>query len=110
MKSGPDQNCGMQDCARKCYIYPVGSYEPTGTLYVSVTWHHIVETQAKTETVTHTYESHSTLGTSDTKLVVSELYARVSLPMRSIECSKCLREVLYTYIVGSLTNTVMCGH
>ena len=29
---------------RKCYIYPVGSYEPTGTLYVSVTWHRIVET------------------------------------------------------------------
>ena len=29
---------------RKCYVYPVGSYEPTGTLYVSVSWHHIVET------------------------------------------------------------------
>ena len=29
---------------RKCYVYPVGSYEPTGTLYVSVSWHRIVET------------------------------------------------------------------
>jgi len=34
--------------------------------------------------------------------VVSEWYARVSLPMRSIECSRCLREVLYTYILGFL--------
>ena len=43
----------------------------------------------------------------DTKLVVSEWYARVSLPMRSIECSRCLREVLYTYILGFLTNNGM---
>ena len=46
----------------------------------------------------------STLGTSHTKLMVSEWYARVSLPMRSIECSRCLREVLYTYILGFLTS------
>ena len=45
--------------------------------------------------------------TSHTKLVVSEWYARVSLPMRSIECSRCLREVLYTYILGFLTNNGM---
>ena len=39
--------------------------------------------------------------------MVSEWYARVSLPMRSIECSRCLREVLYTYILGVLTNNGM---
>ena len=44
----------------------------------------------------------TTLGTSHTKLVVSEWYARVSLPMRSMECSRCLREVLYTYILDFL--------
>ena len=43
----------------------------------------------------------------DTKLVVIEWYARVSLPMRSIECSRCLSEVLYTYILGFLTNNGM---
>jgi hypothetical protein len=48
-----------------------------------------------------------TLGPSHTKLVVSEWYERVSLPIRSMECSRCLREVLYTYILGFLTNNGM---
>ena len=47
---------------------------------------------------------HCTLGTSHTKLLASAWYARVSLPMRSIECSRCLREVVYTYILGFRTN------
>ena len=34
--------------------------------------------------------SFVTLGTSHTKLLASEWYARVSLPMRFIECSRCL--------------------
>ena len=42
-----------------------------------------------------------------TNLLASVWYARVSLPMRSIECSRCLREVLYTYILGFLTNNGM---
>ena len=39
--------------------------------------------------------------------LVSVWYARVPLPMRSIVCSRCLREVLYTYVLGFLTNNGM---
>ena len=48
-----------------------------------------------------------TSGWSHINLLASVWYAHVSLPMCSIECSRCLRGVLYTYTAGLPTNNGM---